>query len=167
MSTQPDPLLGLLDAGQVREHEQRLRRHVLGHENHAPNRVPAVANQETQIAVWDAVKHDGLSRFVQSTHFRFVDWLTRQRFGTHVLDYRLRLDGTRLVMTMRAVQLLVGRWLHRERRTEYLSLGVASLQASRPLFEGEPLMVYVDVETGRLWARPEREFRDGRFTEVS
>lgn len=52
---------------------------------------------------------------------------------------------------------------HVKRGTTYQRLGTALLQASTgPVGEAASLVVYRD-EMGRMWARPEAEFDDGRF----
>lgn len=58
------------------------------------------------------------------------------------------------------------RWRHKARGTHYTALGVASLQAAEPVTEGCNLMVYRG-DDDQLWARPESEFRDGRFEQVT
>lgn len=163
-------LIPLLDAGLVRGWEQDMRRHLLGHQVRPPNQIPAVARQTVTEFGPDLLRgsaQQAPQRWLQTSHSRFLDWVRRQRIGTFVLDYRLVLEDMTLQLTMRAVQLFTARWRHQQRGTEYLSLGVAMLQSGRPVFEGERLMVYVDPVSGQLWARPESEFRDGRFTEVS
>lgn len=164
------PLLGPIDAGMVREWEQNFRRHVLGQHTRPPNQIPAIGSQDIAADAPSLVYtsgRDGVQRWLYTCHQRFLEWVGRQRLGTYVLDYRLTLDGLSVRIAMRAVQLFTARWRHQQRGTEYLSLGVALVQSGKPIFEGERLMVYVDPESGQLWARPESEFRDGRFTEVS
>jgi hypothetical protein len=51
---------------------------------------------------------------------------------------------------------------HVKRGTDYEVIGAASLQASRAVGEAAILTIYRDAK-GRLWARPEVEFDDGRF----
>jgi hypothetical protein len=51
---------------------------------------------------------------------------------------------------------------HRRRGTSYTVVGRANLQTDRPLGDDEALVIYRDKDGG-LWARPVREFRDGRF----
>lgn len=57
-------------------------------------------------------------------------------------------------------------WRHKKRGTFYVHLGVAKLQTTNPIQEGEELVVYRD-EDGKLWARPQSEFNDGRFEHIS
>lgn len=59
----------------------------------------------------------------------------------------------------------VTRWHHVSRNSDYKSLGVASVQTSTPIVEGDSVMVYVG-EDGKLWVRPESEFNDGRFQKL-
>jgi hypothetical protein len=54
---------------------------------------------------------------------------------------------------------------HRRRGSYYRKLGVAEVQCSQPIKEGDPLVVYAG-EDGKLWARPQAEFEDGRFEEL-
>ena len=56
-------------------------------------------------------------------------------------------------------------WKHKTRGSIYREIGIASLQAGFPVGEGQALMIYRGAD-GKLWARPEGEFRDGRFEEV-
>lgn len=51
---------------------------------------------------------------------------------------------------------------HVKRGTDYQVIGAASLQANEAVGEAAILTVYRDAK-GRLWARPEGEFDDGRF----
>lgn len=53
-------------------------------------------------------------------------------------------------------------WRHKKRGTLYQEIGCAELQAGEPVQEGAVLMVY-QAAGGKLWARPEAEFHDGRF----
>lgn len=59
------------------------------------------------------------------------------------------------------------RWRHKKRGTHYTELGTARLQLALPVVieEGAVLMIYRG-DDGVLWARPESEFRDGRFEQV-
>lgn len=58
------------------------------------------------------------------------------------------------------------RWRHKARGTHYTELGIAKLQTFAVIDEGVQLVVYRD-DDGQLWARPEAEFRDGRFEQVT
>ena len=51
---------------------------------------------------------------------------------------------------------------HRARGTVYTVVGRANLQTDRPIGDDEALVIYRGKD-GELWARPVREFRDGRF----
>jgi hypothetical protein len=51
---------------------------------------------------------------------------------------------------------------HRKRGGFYTIIGRANLQTERPIADDEALVVYRGKD-GTLWARPVREFRDGRF----
>ena len=51
---------------------------------------------------------------------------------------------------------------HRARGTFYTIIGRANLQTDRPIADDEALVIYRGKD-GALWARPVREFRDGRF----
>lgn len=58
------------------------------------------------------------------------------------------------------------RWRHVARGSTYVEVGRALLQASTgPVGEAATLVIYRDAK-GRLWARPEAEFEDGRFEET-
>jgi hypothetical protein len=57
-------------------------------------------------------------------------------------------------------------WQHVKRGTVYEIVGSASLQMSADLVDGSDLVVYRG-EDGKLWAREEGEFTDGRFTLVT
>lgn len=54
---------------------------------------------------------------------------------------------------------------HVKRGTDYQVIGSASLQAGQQVGEAATLVIYRDAK-GRLWARPEVEFDDGRFEPV-
>jgi hypothetical protein len=54
---------------------------------------------------------------------------------------------------------------HRGRGTFYTVIGRANLQTDRPIADDEALVIYRGKD-GELWARPVREFRDGRFEPV-
>ena len=58
------------------------------------------------------------------------------------------------------------RFMHMKRGSTYVKIGTASLQAGSPVVEGVALTIYRCEKTGRLWARPESEFNDGRFEEI-
>ena len=58
-------------------------------------------------------------------------------------------------------------WRHRKRGSEYTEIGRAVLQASTgPVGEGATLVIYQNV-SGKLWAREQTEFEDGRFEEIT
>lgn len=57
------------------------------------------------------------------------------------------------------------RWRHKVRGTIYTEIGRAELQMSRDLVEGATLVIYRG-EDGKLWARQEDEFEDGRFVAI-
>ena len=54
---------------------------------------------------------------------------------------------------------------HRRRGTFYTVIGRANLQADCPIADDEVLVIYRG-KNGELWARPVREFQDGRFEPV-
>lgn len=57
-------------------------------------------------------------------------------------------------------------WRHVGRGTTYTEVGRAELQVSAGFVEeGDTLVVYRGTD-GKLWARPQHEFCDGRFEEV-
>ena len=56
-------------------------------------------------------------------------------------------------------------WMHARRETQYQDMVVAEVQASRPVLEGESVVVYVSRE-GKPYARPSNEFLDGRFVPI-
>ncbi|MFW6002276.1 MAG: hypothetical protein ACOCQD_02965 [archaeon] len=51
---------------------------------------------------------------------------------------------------------------HKKRGTNYLVIGEAEVQSSKPIKEGDKVVIYVD-NNGKKWARPSSEFYDGRF----
>lgn len=67
-----------------------------------------------------------------------------------------------MVESMRAI--VVDAWYrHLKRKTLYVAMGLANVQASHPIKEGDSVVVYRSVEDGSLTVRPEGEFLDGRF----
>lgn len=58
---------------------------------------------------------------------------------------------------------LVASHQHATRQTWYSRLAEAELQTSRPVVEGEMLTVYIGIDDGKFWVRPQDEFDDGRF----
>lgn len=56
---------------------------------------------------------------------------------------------------------------HVKRGSTYSVLGIGSLQTAMPVEEGARLAIYVCDIDGSLWARPEPEFFDGRFTPLA
>jgi hypothetical protein len=61
-----------------------------------------------------------------------------------------------------------GRYRHVKRGSTYTKIGVAELQNSTGIecLEGAQLVIYRADNDGQLWARPEREFDDGRFEAI-
>lgn len=57
-------------------------------------------------------------------------------------------------------------WRHRKRGTVYAEVGLARLQTDEPLSDMQEVLVYRDVNDGRLWARTPAMFHDGRFEPV-
>lgn len=57
-------------------------------------------------------------------------------------------------------------WRHKKRGTTYDIVGKGELQINDDWHDGTELVIYRSREDGRLWARPEREFYDGRFERV-
>lgn len=57
----------------------------------------------------------------------------------------------------------------RERRMTEGSFGAAAgrMQATDPVPPGTPLVVYIGLDDGKWWFRPEVEFNDGRFEVIS
>ena len=57
-------------------------------------------------------------------------------------------------------------WTHARRETQYQDMVIAEVQTSRPVQEGESVVIYVSRE-GKPYARPSNEFFDGRFVEAN
>jgi len=55
---------------------------------------------------------------------------------------------------------------HLKRGSTYRLTGVAELQSSLPIAEGEKLCIYVSETESKAYARPTSEFTDGRFVEI-
>ena len=56
------------------------------------------------------------------------------------------------------------RYRHKKSGTTYELAGLATVQAATgPIEEGEQVVVYRSEQDGRLWAREQGEFSDGRF----
>jgi len=58
------------------------------------------------------------------------------------------------------------RYRHKKRGSTYVVVGTAQVQAEEPIREDDTVMVYRGEKDGTLWARPLREFQDGRFEEI-
>ena len=58
------------------------------------------------------------------------------------------------------------RWRHKKRGTVYTEIGTAELQMATDLVDGSFLTIY-QGDDGKLWARQEDEFHDGRFETVT
>ena len=56
---------------------------------------------------------------------------------------------------------------HKKRGSTYRVIGTALLQPAEPVGEPCAMVVYRDIDKGHLWIRPESEFDDGRFEEVT
>lgn len=59
-----------------------------------------------------------------------------------------------------------GKYRHKKRGSEYTSLGALTVQAAKPIVEGDMMIAYVD-DAGCMWGRPIDEFNDGRFEEIT
>jgi hypothetical protein len=102
--------------------------------------------------VWET---DGVKAFVYANY-------EGSRCGTGVgeanwgeWDYLSRADGV-------AVHPLPGEvWRHVKTGGRYLVICMALEEASET-----PVVVYRDMEKGATWARPAREFMDGRFEKL-
>lgn len=57
-------------------------------------------------------------------------------------------------------------WRHLKRGSVYAELSRGKLQAAQPVAEGASLVSYRGAD-GQVWFRPEEEFEDGRFVEVT
>ncbi|MGB9154385.1 MAG: DUF1653 domain-containing protein [Alphaproteobacteria bacterium] len=55
---------------------------------------------------------------------------------------------------------------HKKRGTTYEVIGYAELQMAHDVVDGSCLIIYRG-EDGKLWAREEGEFEDGRFEDVT
>lgn len=56
---------------------------------------------------------------------------------------------------------------HKKRQSTYLrAFEDVEVQTSRPIVEGDKLTIYIG-ESGKVWARLDEEFNDGRFEVVS
>jgi hypothetical protein len=56
-------------------------------------------------------------------------------------------------------------WRHLKRQTEYVSMGVGTLQVSgadHKNMDDQPVMIYIGLDS-QIWVRPLTEFLDGRF----
>lgn len=56
-------------------------------------------------------------------------------------------------------------WRHVKRNAMYEEIGRAALQSEQPVSENTVLVIYKSAR-GVLWARPEKEFEDGRFEKL-
>lgn len=89
------------------------------------------------------------------------DWCEGYLNSAH--DYILALEAAVAAVPEPAMR----RVRHKKRGSTYAVLGVAELQiACSPIFEGSKLTIYRCEEDGKLWARDQIEFNDGRFEEL-
>lgn len=58
------------------------------------------------------------------------------------------------------------RFKHNKRGSTYRLIGLGAVQCDQPLRDCERVAIYRDEADGRLWARRDHEFVDGRFTEL-
>lgn len=98
---------------------------------------------------------------------RFVECETADGRSINAGDWRERPDGLwELQVTSLSSQDSADGWRpthrHKKRGTTYRAVSDADVQASEPIREGDPVVVY-QGEDGRYWVRPRAEFHDGRF----
>lgn len=61
----------------------------------------------------------------------------------------------------------MGRYTHQKTRQPYTLVGFATVQTRTPLADNDRVAIYESELHRSLWARPIREFTDGRFVEIS
>ena len=89
------------------------------------------------------------------------------RSGNKLLDRARRAEWSANFRAMfaRLAALAPLMWTHHKRGTLYALVGVAKVQAARPIVEGDMLTIYMGQD-GFLHARLADEFDDGRFSFV-
>lgn len=58
-------------------------------------------------------------------------------------------------------------WRHKKRGTTYNILTEGTMQHSNPMVDFTDVVVYQDINSGRVWVRPKSEFYDGRFEKIA
>lgn len=140
-----------------------------------PNTCPAVAAAAAQLLAW---LRDPDSADAAVPGFRGLDlqpvWHAMRADHAENLDIGGGADWpATLAAALEALVVVAGgghppeRLQHVKRGSSYMVIGMGELQASTPVSEGDRMVVYLGEEGGRLWIRPEPEFRDGRFEAVS
>ncbi len=61
----------------------------------------------------------------------------------------------------------MGRYTHQKTHQPYTLVGFATVQTKTPLVDNDRVVIYESELHRSLWARPIREFTDGRFVEIS
>ena len=73
----------------------------------------------------------------------------------------------REVLKVFAGDALLRRWLHKVRRSTYIELGRGRIQTTKPLNDGDAVVLYQSEDNGTLWARRLEDFDDGRYEQIT
>ena len=58
------------------------------------------------------------------------------------------------------------RYRHLKRGGTYVVIAGGEVQSSKPILEGDKVVVYQSEKDGSIWVRPVEEFNDGRFEKL-
>lgn len=98
--------------------------------------------------------HATLTKLKERGH---IEWSAHHNRSIRILTP----EEAKVIMAAKAERYVT----HKRRGGVYRVIGIASVQSDNPVFEGDSLCIY-QGDDGRIWARPQHEFEDGRFVKA-